>query len=349
MKANFFYVFLLATFFVGLSNVSFGQSGSGYDYVVEAGADFTLLSSDYSAEITIGVPNGGDFEMYAPTGSSGQQWDTENCGSPGGYQITTCGPGTYNMGSGQGLIDIEIIWYVELDQPGEDFFEIAGSDTTIVISDNFMAAQWGIVGESGNVNFLMSPLVPDVQYWVNTIDNANHFTYDTCTFSSATVSTYDATFMVTESGTGTAINGASVTCNSLAQTTNSSGVTVFTGLEDGSYPYSVTATGYVTASGNITVSGSNVSVAVEMSATVGTVDIIGSGVKIYPNPVGGFLHIDDAGEFNSVSVCDISGKVVYKTTVDESVTIDFAGMPGGVYFVKLKSAKELIVRKVVKQ
>ncbi len=81
------------------------------------------------------------------------------------------------------------------------------------------------------------------------------------------VTTYDVTFTVTESGTGDPINGASVTCNSLVQTTNSSGVTVFTDLEDGSYPYTVTASGYVTETGNVTVSGGNEAVNVVMTET----------------------------------------------------------------------------------
>lgn len=185
MKTNSFSFFLLAAFFVGLSSSVYSQSGSGYDYVVAAGANFTLSAGDYGSTITIGVPNGGDFELYAPVGSTGNQWDTENCGSPVVDQVTSCGPGTYNLWSDQGLIDFEIIWYIELGQPGEDFFEIVGSDTTIAISGNFTNAQWGEVGQSGTLGFSMGPLVPGKKYWIMTFDASSHLTNDTCTISSA--------------------------------------------------------------------------------------------------------------------------------------------------------------------
>lgn len=261
MKAKFFYVFLLVAFFVGLSGSVFSQSGSGYDYVVEAGADFTLLADDYGSEITIGVPNGGDFELYAPVGSSGQQWTTENCGNPGGSQITTCGSGTYALVCNQGTIGIEIIWYFEFGQLGVDTMYVStGDPVQLTLNNGNFDGVWLY---DANTNYLgvdnvsVTPVLGTNLYVAEASDEAAHVSKDSLRIIYTTSSVYTATFTVTESGTGTAITTASVTCNGSTQAVDGSGQTVFADLEDGDYPYSVTAAGYVTANGNITINGNN--------------------------------------------------------------------------------------------
>ncbi|MFH2096317.1 MAG: T9SS type A sorting domain-containing protein, partial [Bacteroidota bacterium] len=68
--------------------------------------------------------------------------------------------------------------------------------------------------------------------------------------------TYDVTFNV-DDGTNP-IENAEVTLNGNPQMTNASGQTVFSGLSDGIYPYSVTKAGFQDDNGNVTVSGGNV-------------------------------------------------------------------------------------------
>lgn len=81
-----------------------------------------------------------------------------------------------------------------------------------------------------------------------------------------TPTTYDATFTVTDESTTDPISGADVTITGQGtQTTNGSGQTTFTGLEDGTYNYSVVASGYVTENGSITVDGGNVTESVAMT------------------------------------------------------------------------------------
>jgi len=85
------------------------------------------------------------------------------------------------------------------------------------------------------------------------------------------------------------------------------------------------------------------------AATSAGGDIMGT-VSVYPNPVTNFLFIMDVNEFNSVSVLDISGKIVYSDTVDgNNITVDFIDMPSGVYLVKLSGGKRVSVITITKK
>ena len=77
---------------------------------------------------------------------------------------------------------------------------------------------------------------------------------------------YAVTFTVTD---GTApIVGAQVTINGTPVTTDGSGAAIFSNLTDGTYAYSVTATGYADGAGSVTVAGGAIAVPVIMTATI---------------------------------------------------------------------------------
>ena len=212
-----------------------------------------------------------------------------------------------------------------------------------------MAAQWGEVGQSGTVSFSMGPLVPDKQYWVITLDEASNGTVDTCTISQAITPTYEATFNVTESGTGTPISDALVTVTGQdPQSTNGSGETVFTDLENGNYPYEVTASGYVTETGSITIDGENETENVEMTL-VTLVNELATNIIIYPNPVTNTLFIKNANDFETVSIYNACGKLVCSDRLNGKTEIDFSAISNGLYFVKLIGTKNVSVIKIFKK
>jgi hypothetical protein len=67
--------------------------------------------------------------------------------------------------------------------------------------------------------------------------------------------TYSITFTVIASDTHLPISGASVTFNSVIQTTNVNGITTFTGVSAGLLSYSIVKSGYVTENGSHQIDG----------------------------------------------------------------------------------------------
>ncbi|PLX25883.1 MAG: hypothetical protein C0599_00090 [Salinivirgaceae bacterium] len=80
------------------------------------------------------------------------------------------------------------------------------------------------------------------------------------------VPTYTLTFNVTDAGDSHALDGASIAINSTTLTTDANGQATID-LEDGTYAYTITRTGYDEVTGSVTVSGSTVSEDVAMNQT----------------------------------------------------------------------------------
>ena len=75
-------------------------------------------------------------------------------------------------------------------------------------------------------------------------------------------------------------------------------------------------------------------------------------IKIYPNPVGNVLNIDFATENYqglNVSVFDALGKEIYSSIANaQTVNINMAAQPSGVYYLKLKSEGTVSTKKFLK-
>ncbi len=72
-----------------------------------------------------------------------------------------------------------------------------------------------------------------------------------------------------------------------------------------------------------------------------------SGLKVYPNPVtNGTLFIDtDSNAVKAVSIFDVLGKQVVKTTTEQAVNV--SNLKGGVYIVKITEDGKTATRKLV--
>eukprot|EP01029_Cantina_marsupialis_P014807 TRINITY_DN3243_c0_g2_i3.p1 TRINITY_DN3243_c0_g2~~TRINITY_DN3243_c0_g2_i3.p1 ORF type:complete len:2505 (-),score=353.87 TRINITY_DN3243_c0_g2_i3:4186-11700(-) len=95
---------------------------------------------------------------------------------------------------------------------------------------------------------------------------------------------------------------------------------------------------------------------------VGTVtgieDIEGTGTtKVYPVPTNGPLNIVLGSELEgdvNISVMNVVGLTQYQTTVNKgkgeyTETLDISNLPSGIYMVNIRTAKEVIVKKVIKK
>ena len=85
----------------------------------------------------------------------------------------------------------------------------------------------------------------------------------------------------------------------------------------------------------------------EGSSTLSTKDItLESNLKVYPNPVKNNLHIDYSLPIESVEIFNILGKLVH-TGINKD--IDFTNYINGVYFIKIRTEKGIITKKIIKK
>lgn len=73
-----------------------------------------------------------------------------------------------------------------------------------------------------------------------------------------------------------------------------------------------------------------------------------SAARVYPNPVKDILNVDARGNCE-VTLCDISGRVVYHTAVNGKVSVDMKNESKGLYLLKITGESEAKVIKVVKE
>jgi hypothetical protein len=75
-----------------------------------------------------------------------------------------------------------------------------------------------------------------------------------------------------------------------------------------------------------------------------------AGLRIFPNPAGGFLNV--AGDFTSVTVqiSDITGRLITeKKLVSPEVSVDVHGLSPGVYYVRIYQGPDSVIYKLVKE
>jgi hypothetical protein len=86
--------------------------------------------------------------------------------------------------------------------------------------------------------------------------------------------------------------------------------------------------------------------------TTGLHELNNSGIKIYPNPFTGIVHISNADsktQMSSVSVCNSLGIVIAerKQVNETELTMDLSGFAKGIYYVKVMQGNKVITQRIV--
>ena len=82
---------------------------------------------------------------------------------------------------------------------------------------------------------------------------------------------------------------------------------------------------------------------------VTSVDELASEIAIYPNPTSDIVNIVTNGNAQRVEIANVDGQIVSSEAVtSDVVTISLEAQPAGMYFVRIYTANEVIVRKVTK-
>ncbi len=163
------------------------------------------------------------------------------------------------------------------------------------------------------------------------------------------IKNYSITLTITD-GTNPII-GSTITFSGSAYTTDANGQAIINNVENGTYPYTVEATGYETASGSVTVNGSDVSEVVTLNASTDIEISLSQDIKIYPNPTSGVININFENQTNKLelSIYNITGELVYYTPSFSSETLDLSCLNQGVYFVNVKYESNYSMIKLIKE
>jgi len=86
---------------------------------------------------------------------------------------------------------------------------------------------------------------------------------------------------------------------------------------------------------------------IDMSAVVGTEEITGKNISIYPNPASEYIMALTSGN-GIIEIFDITGKLVSERNIlKNSETIDIRGLEKGIYVVKVTSNENSFTEKLV--
>jgi len=184
---------------------------------------------------------------------------------------------------------------------GSDLTTDVDGLATIELSDgdyDYSVVADGYDGFNGSVTVAGSPVTENIEL-------------------AETIEFYMVTFHVTDADGN--IEGATITIDGSDLTTDADGIATIE-LVDGDYDYSVDAIGYIEYDGSITISGAEVTETIVIIIS-GIEELNAANISIYPNPSNGVLFVDVDQEF-TLSVIDISGKVVYSSEIRTKTEID---------------------------
>ena len=71
-------------------------------------------------------------------------------------------------------------------------------------------------------------------------------------------------------------------------------------------------------------------------------------IKIYPNPAADRLYIETPFAKSLIRIVDLLGTNVFKGTIEEIKTgINISDINPGIYFIRVESSKNLVVKKII--
>ncbi len=69
-----------------------------------------------------------------------------------------------------------------------------------------------------------------------------------------------------------------------------------------------------------------------------------NNLQIYPNPTNGIINIKTQEQVKKITISDITGKVILKTT---KTKIDFSKQKRGIYFLQIETNEGILTEKII--
>ncbi len=87
---------------------------------------------------------------------------------------------------------------------------------------------------------------------------------------------------------------------------------------------------------------------ITVEVATGIENPISENVKLYPNPANNQLNFENISGFETITISNIIGQTVLKSSINSnSHTLDISGLEQGTYFVKIESAGQVVLKKMV--
>jgi hypothetical protein len=127
---------------------------------------------------------------------------------------------------------------------------------------------------------------------------------------------------------------------------------VLLNVPDGTYSYTISASGYEDLKGTVIISDADENIALKL-ITVSLPLLTKRGISIYPNPSTGIIVIDRPGSSGKMHVrlSSVDGKQVFygEYPADRQNQIDLDQLSPGLYYIELRTADEQITSKLIIQ
>ena len=73
-----------------------------------------------------------------------------------------------------------------------------------------------------------------------------------------------------------------------------------------------------------------------------------TNLSIYPNPATTQLTIDVAAQINNINILDLTGKIVFNSTTNESI-IDVSMLSKGIYLLQVNTSNGIATKRFIKE
>lgn len=327
------------------------QNGSVYEIIYTTYSGYTIFTSTYIVQIgeIIESFETGDFSSYEWSFDGYSDWEIQSTGAYDGTYCVKSGEIQDSQNSAlklqiEVLADGEISFYAKVSC--EDVY-----DNFYFFIDNAQKGSW--TGETGWEYFSI-PIskgthtiewryVKDYLYG-NGQDCAwlDYISFPPVSVMSALDPVENLTAEVNDSAvtlTWDALSGADeyIIRRNGEEVSSQNGTTFTETLENGIYTYNVVAR-----------NGNKFSVPAFVVACVGSVNIVEveyNKVAVYPNPTSGILNVELDADFDA-TIYNYQGQIVMREHCDNR-QIDMSGLASGVYFLQIKTDKDIIVEKVI--
>lgn len=173
----------------------------------------------------------------------------------------------------------------------------------------------------------------------------------TLTANFETVPLYTVTFNITDNQENP-VEGAIIVIDGIEDEleTDEDGVATIE-LGDGTYTFTITASGFEAATGTFTIDGEDLNVEVELT-TVGLDTDVLSNIEIYPNPFSSSITLNNSSKANRAVITNLIGQKVMNIQLSgsERVTINTERLTKGIYLIQIYSENgERVIRKMIKE
>jgi len=87
----------------------------------------------------------------------------------------------------------------------------------------------------------------------------------------------------------------------------------------------------------------------ERTYTTNVNDIEANRIILAPNPVSSVVSIEAGIKYDTVSIYDVSGKMLIQAEINQELSLDVSALPAGLYMVKLEGDAQPQITKLIKQ